>query len=132
MGFPPRIIVVLSLVQFFFIGAGYLLTCASLHRFERWAVDFPEFHTDAVDWYFSHWPCLTTLSLSVRDYGLWTLSLPIIWCVIWVFRTRNMDDLASVEFPESIAGVVLTVALALAFSLSSFHAFRMAYGAIVS
>jgi hypothetical protein len=43
-----------------------------------------------------------------------------------------MDDLASVELPESIAGIVLTIALALVFSLSSFHAFRMAYGAIVT
>ncbi len=134
MGFPPRIIVILSLTQFFFISVGYLLTCAGLHRFEEFAALSAEYNPDwsAVDWYYSNRPCLTTLSFSVRDYGLWTLSLPIIWCVIWVLRTRNMDDLASVELPESIAGIVLTITLGLTFLLSTCHAFRMAYGAIIT
>lgn len=134
MGFPPRIIAILSLVQFFFISVGYLLTCAGLHRFEQFAAWCAESDPDwsAIDWYYSNWSCLTTLSFSVRDYGLWTLSLPIIWCVIWVFRTRNMDDLASVELPESVAGIVLTIAFAVTSSLSTYHAFRMAYGAIIT
>ncbi len=132
MGFPPKIIVVLSLVQFSFITIGYLLTCAGLHRFEQWVAWTADVNSDwsPVDWYFSNWACLTTLSFAVRDYGLWALSLPIIWCVIWILRSRDIDGLASAELPESITGIVLTLGLALAFLLSSFHAFRMAFGGI--
>lgn len=128
MGFPPKIIVVFSLVQFSFISIGYLLTCAGLHRFDKIFGDLLQSRSEAVDYYLSNWACLTTLSFAVRDHGLWTLSLPVIWCVIWILRSRDMNDLASVGLPESTAGIVLTLVLALTFLLSSFHAFRMAFG----
>ena len=111
MALPPRAVTVLSLLQFFFIGMGYLITRRFVH--------------------IGGGPLPTpfrSLPGFIATFGFWFFLLPAIWGVIATARTRISDELAGPSTTNVLLGAAMTASLGLVFGISSFQAIR---GAIV-
>ena len=109
MNLSPKIISVLSLLQFFFVLAGYLFTQSCLKFYDRavtggFQVERPE------------------LPLFVRAYGLWFLFVPFVWASIAALRGRAVRGIAYISPLQFIFGSVLTAAIATIFLLSAYRA----------
>ena len=109
MNLSPKIISVLSLLQFFFVIAGYLFTQSCLKLYDlalsrELPIQRPE------------------LPLFVRAYGLWFLLVPFSWACLAATRGRATRGIAYISLWQFITGCILTVTLAATFLLSGYRA----------
>ncbi len=118
MSLPPRFITVLCLVQAFFIIAGYLVTGSSLKLFDQVMPDMLGSHASRIP----------AISQFVRSFGLWCLLVPIVWYLVAGSHAEVTRDGSFITLPQLLAGSVLTVALAGAFSLAALYAMRICFG----
>jgi hypothetical protein len=118
MSLPPRLVVIFSLVQAFFITAGYLVTRSSLKIFDEIIPGMLGSHT----------PPIPALPQFIRSYGLLCLLLPIAWALIASARADTSDGTASLTLSDFIVGTVLTLSLALLFAIGALRAIQLSFG----
>jgi hypothetical protein len=112
MSLPPKIGAVLSLVQVAVISIGVLVTGSGLHMYERiWPEELRA--------------PLPAFLVFIRSYGLWFYLVPIAWCVITSARGDVGAGVASISLLNFIAGIVLTVLLAIFFGMSVLGSFLL-------
>ena len=119
MNGPPRIVIALSSVQVFFVTAGYFVTRSSLKLFDRVVPEMLGSHT----------PAIPALPQFIRSHGLWCLLVPLAWSVIATSRADRSEGVASLTLEDSVAGMVLTLSLALLFSIGTLRAIQLTFGA---
>jgi len=103
MNIPPRVVTILCSLQVFFIVVGYLITRVSIRVLERlWGGPLN----------------LAGLLHYVQTFGPWCLLLPLIWGVLAIGFARVDNGNASITKLMFVIGVILTVALALVFSIA--------------
>jgi len=115
MSLPPRFITVLSLLQFFFVIGGYLFVRGILRARElSGGQDRPGP------------PHAPGISGFILIFGPYLLLVPAIWFFLHVLlKSRDRD---AVNLPSAIAGIAITIALAVIFTLGGIHAFLMLFG----
>ena len=118
----PRLLSILSLVQFFFIGAGYLLARIFVRLAEKADADGLEF----IAWHQKHAPVRTAVALFIRHYGLLFLVAPLVLLVLVAVRDRATGDVPFITERRWMLIGVFTVAVALLFSLAVMYALRIA------
>jgi peptidoglycan/LPS O-acetylase OafA/YrhL len=102
----PTFVTVLCLLQLFVVGAGYLFTRVLVRSWDKnlgdWAMD----------------PGMLTLPRFFATYGLLFLVLPALWCCAAVLSPKDAGEPGSVSRAQMVAGLVLTLALVVAFSFA--------------
>jgi len=111
MGLPPRVVSVLSLVQVLFVGMGFLISRCFIRVLEIGSWDGGSPSARFI-------PTIPTIPGFVASYGLWFFLVPLIWCVVAASRAR-IAETTNVTLLDFIAGIVLTIALAAFFLVSS-------------
>jgi hypothetical protein len=108
MNLPPRVVSVLSLVQVMFVGMGFLFTRCLIRVYE------------VGNWDGGTAPArfIPPIPGFVASYGLWFFLVPLIWCVVAASRAR-IAETTNVTLLDFIAGIMLTIALAGFFLISS-------------
>ena len=91
-----------------FIGMGFLITRCFVRFYEIWA------------WKGGTAPAyiIPAMPRFVASYGLWFFLVPLIWSVVAASRTRIAETTSVTPF-DFIAGIVLTIAVAAFFLVSS-------------
>lgn len=106
MTFPPRTITILSLVQFFFVCAGFLITHAMLHLYRKYWGEFPGLGIP----YFLQF---------ISSFGLCFLFVPAIWFSAAIIRRNGPDGVGTISSMQFIFGIVLTITVSLLFSVAA-------------
>src|SRR5687767_14519091 len=126
----PRLILVLALLQFLFVGPGYLLARILLKLVEKnEALLDPRF--SVIDWHMHNAPVLTASALFVGHCGLLFLLAPILLFVIVMVREKY-PSLMLVTPYRLAALIIVTAIIMLLFSLGALYAMQIAFGTIIT
>jgi hypothetical protein len=117
MNFPPRLVTILCLVQFCFVAAGFLITRACLKLYDLVVPGMLGPYA----------PAIPAFIRCVRNFGLWFLLVPFIWCFVAASRSEVSQGVASITLPQFIIGVAITVTLVLLFSFSALYALYISF-----
>lgn len=102
-------VTVLCLVQLLIVVVGYLLTRVLVRLWDG-AYDPDTFYCV---------PAPVNLARRVVRFGLWTLIVPLAWCCVALLVDRPDKNPAAPTWGLLVAGLLVTLALALAFSVSA-------------
>jgi hypothetical protein len=107
---PPRLVSVLTVIQWLVVFLGVFITGGFLRMYgARWGnapvPPFPQF---------------------VRDYGFWLITLPLCWALAATLSVRSPGAPPSIRPFYLIAGFILLAVLCIVFSASGFVAFQAA------
>jgi hypothetical protein len=116
MQIPPKLITVLALLQMLFIALGFVVTRSFLRQYESGA-----FYGE------SYAPKIPHLVLIVRNYGLWFLTIPLIWSTFAVLPGKSSRGGASVPGYQLLFGSVLTLGILVTFTMSAMLAIGLAF-----
>ena len=120
MNLPPRLVVILSFIQAFFVIAGYFVTRSALKIFDDIVPEVLGSHT----------PPIPALPQLIRSYGLWCLLVPLVWSLVAACRADTAEGVASLTLPDCVAGTVLTLTLAFLFSIAAIRAIYLSFGPV--
>jgi hypothetical protein len=120
MNLPPRIVIVLSFVQAFFVAAGYFVTRSALKIYDHVAPEMLGTRT----------PPIPALPQFIRSYGLWFLLMPLIWSLFTASRADISDDAASLTLLQLAIGVLLTLLIVFLFSVGTLRAISLSFGPV--
>jgi hypothetical protein len=120
MNLPPRVVVILSFIQRFFVVAGYFVTRSSLKFFDQVAPAMLGTHA----------PPIPALPQFIRSYGPWFLLVPLTWSLFTASRADIADGAASVTTLQFAIGVLLTLLVVLLFSVGTLRAISLSFGPV--
>lgn len=121
MNLPPRVVIILSFVQAFFVVSGYFLTRSSLKIWDHVAPGM--FGTQI--------PPIPAISQFVRSYGLLVLLVPLIWSLFTALRTDSSGDSASLTPLQFAISVLLTLLVVLLFSVGTLQAISRSFNPVI-
>ncbi len=121
----PRLITILSLLQFFFISGGYLLARIFVGLVEKADKEFPGGFDTFVEWHQKREPVLTFLALLIGHYGLLFLPAPLFLFTLVGFRDRDAPTLAFMTDRRLLFTLVFTAAVIFLFTIAAFQAIRL-------
>jgi hypothetical protein len=121
MNLPPRVVIVLSFVQAFFVVSGYFLTRSSLKFWDHVAPGIFGTRTP---------PPIPAISQFIRSYGLLVLLVPLIWSLFTTLRTDTSGDSASLTPLQFAISVLLTLLVVVLFSIGTLQAISRSFGPV--
>lgn len=119
MNLPPRVAIILSFVQAFFIVAGYFITCSSLKIWDH-----------AAPGMFGSLPPIPAIPQFIRSYGMLVLFVPFIWNLFLASRADTSGDSASLTPLQFAIGILLTLLIVLLFSIGTLGAISRSFSPV--
>lgn len=116
MNLPPRIVVVLSFLQAFFILAGFFITRSFLKIFDEIV---PELGLGSLT------PPIPALLQFIRSYGLWCLLVPLVWSLAAASSAETSGGVPSIIPRHVTLGILLTVILVIVFTVGALRAMQL-------